>query len=116
MLTRLAALQTRSPASASAPSSVLELASQVFASNRIEVNPKYSEKLARYNAMVKRVNMSDTQHAAQTINQWVSTATRGLVPSIIQEGQYAAQRVYAASIRSEYTQPTSVQNHYMSSL
>lgn len=71
--------------------STLEVASQVFASHRVTINPRYGDALANYQAKVLTVNMSDTHQAAATINHWVSDATRGLVPSIIQRGECSVQ-------------------------
>lgn len=66
------------------PASTLNVASQVFYSNHVTINPAYSDALANYGAKTQAVNMSDPAVAAATINQWVSTATHGHLPTLVE--------------------------------
>ncbi|XP_034249134.1 serine protease inhibitor 42Dd-like [Thrips palmi] len=66
------------------PSSTLNVASQVFYNNHVTINPAYSDALANYGARTQAVNMSDPALAAATINKWVSTATHGHLPSLVE--------------------------------
>ncbi len=79
--------------------STLELASQVFLSDKVALNPKYQESLAHYRAAVQSLNMSDTAHVAGTVNKWINSATHGLVPSLLEEGEVHASRCAPAPRR-----------------
>lgn len=75
------------------PSSTLELASQVFVSDKLALNPKYQEALAHYRATAQSVNMSDTMQSAAAVNKWVNMATHGLVPSLVEESSLSEETV-----------------------
>lgn len=77
-------LLSRAPASAGARPALLDIANQVFISNKLSVSPSYGEALRHYNAAVTSVNMTDAYATAGTINKWVSDATHGHVPSLVE--------------------------------
>lgn len=59
--------------------------SRVFADNLVNVAQKYATIVdMQYNASIENVDFRQPQQAAQTINQWVSNSTRGLIQKLVE--------------------------------
>uniref|UniRef100_A0A1W7R7H2 Putative serine proteinase inhibitor n=1 Tax=Aedes albopictus TaxID=7160 RepID=A0A1W7R7H2_AEDAL len=60
------------------------ISSRVFADSQVAVSQKYTTILdMQYNASIDNVNFQQTEKAAETINNWVSNSTRGMIPQLV---------------------------------
>lgn len=58
--------------------------SRIFADNLVNVAQKYATIIdIQYNASIVNVDFRQPEQAAETINQWVSNSTRGLIPQFV---------------------------------
>ena len=74
-------------AEASAGRTTLEVANRLFPDDGFSMLPDFVHTAAtQYGAVVQPVDTDDGAAAADTINSWVSQKTRGLVPTIVNEG------------------------------
>ena len=73
-------------ATASVEPTTLEVANRLFPDDEFSPLPEFLETAgAYYGAEVRPIDLDDGASAAETINGWVSDATRGLVPAIVNE-------------------------------
>lgn len=63
----------------------LDIASTFFKAKSIKLLDEFRDNAKRNNMKVIDVDFSDTQQAAQTINEWANTKTRGNIPQVISE-------------------------------
>mgnify|MGYP005984617701 FL=1 len=65
-------------------STVLESANSIFISDKYEVLSEYEKKVkTHYKADLTKVDFTNTNLAAKTINSWASRATHGLINNIL---------------------------------
>ncbi|KAJ3639326.1 hypothetical protein Zmor_002691 [Zophobas morio] len=70
-------------------STVLESANSIFISDKYEVLSEYEKKVKRYyKADLTKVDFTNTNLAAKTINSWASRATHGLINNILGSSLY----------------------------
>ena len=73
-------------AEASVEPTTLEVANRLFPDDEFSPMPEFLENAAaHYGAAVQPIDLDDGAAAAETINGWISDATRGLVPTIVTE-------------------------------
>ena len=64
----------------------VEVANRLFPDDGFSPLPGFLENAAsHYGAAVQPIDLDDGATAAETINGWISDATRGLVPTIVTE-------------------------------
>lgn len=57
---------------------------QIFADNLVNISQKYATIVdMHYNASIEHVNFRQPEQAAESINQWVSNSTRGLIQKFV---------------------------------
>ena len=73
-------------AEASAGPTILEVANRLFPDDGFSPLPEFLHTAAaQYGAVVQPIDTADGAAAADTVNQWVSQSTRGLIPTIVTE-------------------------------
>ena len=73
-------------AEASVEPTTVEMANRLFPDDEFSPLPGFLENAAsHYGAAVQPIDLDDGATAAETINGWISDATRGLVPTIVTE-------------------------------
>ena len=73
-------------AEASVEPTTLEVANRLFPDDEFSPLPGFLENAAsHYGAAVQPIDLDDGAAAAETINGWISDATRGLIPTIVTE-------------------------------
>lgn len=67
----------------------LQNANALFISDKLKLKKLY-KALAQglYLAEVERLNFNNPKAAADSVNKWLNKKTHGLIPSIIDEGEY----------------------------
>ena len=74
-------------AEASTAPTTLEVANRLFPDNGFTMRPEFVRTAAtQYGADIEPIDTADGAAGADTINQWVSESTHGLVPTIVDEG------------------------------
>ena len=85
-------------AEASAGTTTLEVANRLFPDDGFSPRPEFlSIAAAEYGAVVEPVDTADGAAAADTINDWVSQSTRGLIPRIVDAGAVQDQQLVLAN-------------------
>ena len=96
-------------AEASTESTVLEIANRLFPDNGFSPLPEFLDiASARYGAAIQPVDTADPPAATDSINQWVSETTRGLIPAIVTESVVRDQRLILANtvyLKADWTNP-----------
>ena len=73
-------------AEASVEPTTVEMANRLFPDDEFSPLPGFLENAAsHYGAAVQPIDLDDGATAAETINGWISDATRGLIPTIVTE-------------------------------
>ena len=73
-------------ADASVEPTTLEVANRLFPDDEFSPLPGFLQNAAsHYGAAVQPIDLDDGAAAAETINGWISDATRGLIPTIVTE-------------------------------
>ncbi|KAL3289709.1 hypothetical protein HHI36_023109 [Cryptolaemus montrouzieri] len=70
-------------------SNELTTANAIFVSNKLKLLNEYQEKLEKhYSATIKPLDFSNPSKAVDEINAWVSNATKGNIPTIIDDNLF----------------------------
>ncbi len=81
-------------AEASVEPTILEVANRLFPDDDFSPLPAFVDiASAHYGAAIQPVNTADAGNAADAINGWVSESTRGLIPTIVDEGSVSNQEL-----------------------
>ena len=65
----------------------LESQNKIYRANDVNVDQTYKNTIKNiYDTDIELANFSNRDQAADVINQWVRTMTRGLIPSIVERG------------------------------
>ncbi len=81
-------------AEASVEPTILEVANRLFPDDEFSPLPAFIDiASAHYGASIQPVNTADAGNAANAINGWVSESTRGLIPTIVDEGSVSSQEL-----------------------
>jgi len=81
-------------AQASKEPTTLEIANRLFPDNDFSPLPEFvNTASARYGATIQPINTDDPATAADSINQWVSETTRGLIPAIVTDSSVKDQQL-----------------------
>ena len=81
-------------ADASVEPTILEVANRLFPDDGFSPLPAFVDiASAHYGAAIQPVNTADAGNAADAINGWVSESTRGLIPTIVDEGSVSSQEL-----------------------
>ena len=74
-------------AKASVEPTTLEIANRLFPDQGFSPLPEFlTTASAQYGATIQPIDTANAGEAADTINRWVSESTRGLIPTIVDEG------------------------------
>ncbi|MEZ5246900.1 MAG: serpin family protein [Acidimicrobiales bacterium] len=87
----------------------LEVANRLFPDEQFSPLPAFLDTAAGdYGATIQPVDTTDGAAAADTINGWVSDTTRGLIPTIVDEGFVQGQRLVLVNtvyLKADWAQP-----------
>ncbi|MCY4649684.1 MAG: serpin family protein [bacterium] len=96
-------------AQASTDPTILEIANRLFPDHDFSPLPEFLEiASARYGAAIQPIDTADPPAAVDSINQWVSETTRGLIPAIVTEDVVRDQRMILANtvyLKADWTDP-----------
>ncbi len=96
-------------AEASVEPTTLEVANRLFPDDEFSPLPEFLENAgAHYGAAVQPIDLDDGASAAETINGWISDATRGLVPTIVNEQVVLRQELVLVNtvyLKADWTEP-----------
>lgn len=85
-------------AAASGDATTLDIANRLFPDDEFSPLLDFVDAaVAYYGAGIQPVDTADGDHAAQTINDWVSESTRGLIPAIVNGGDVQGQSLIMAN-------------------
>ena len=101
-------------AEASAGITTLEVANRLFPDDGFTMRPEFLHTAAnQYGADIQPIDTADGAAGADTINQWVSESTRGLVPTIVDEGVVRDQELILVNtvyLQADWLQPFSLEH------
>ena len=96
-------------ATASVEPTTLEVANRLFPDDEFSPLPEFLENAgAHYGAAVHPIDLDDGASAAETINEWVSDTTRGLVPTIVTEQTVQRQELVLVNtvyLKADWAEP-----------
>ena len=96
-------------AGASQEPTTLEVANRLFPDHAFTPLPEFLHTAAaHYGAAPQPIDTSDAAAAADTVNDWVSHRTRGLIPAIVNEDAVSNQRLILVNtvyLKADWTQP-----------
>lgn len=73
---------------ANGPTASIENANGLFVDKNLKLKKDFEMVLKRmYNSEVKKVDFKQPKHTAEAINGWVNAKTKGLIPSIVDDGK-----------------------------
>ena len=96
-------------AEASTDPTTLEVANRLFPDDGFSPQPEFlATAAAHYGATIQPVDTADGAAAAETINQWVSHTTRGLIPTIVTEDVVQDQELVLVNtvyLKADWVEP-----------
>jgi len=96
-------------ATASVEPTTLEVANRLFPDDEFSPLPEFLENAgAHYGAAVQPLDLDDGASAAETINEWTSDTTRGLVPTIVTEQVVQSQELVLVNtvyLKADWAEP-----------
>ena len=96
-------------AGASVEPTTLEVANQLFPDDGFSPRPEFLRTAAaHYGAALQPIDTGDAAAAAETVNDWVSGRTRGLIPAIVNEAVVRDQRMILVNtvyLKADWTVP-----------
>ncbi|MCQ3804425.1 MAG: hypothetical protein OXC98_06170 [bacterium] len=96
-------------AEASVEPTTLEVANRLFPDDEFSPLPEFLENAgAHYGAAVQPIDLDDGARATETINGWISNATRGLIPTIVTEQAVRRQELVLANtvyLKADWIEP-----------
>ena len=96
-------------AEASVEPTILEVANRLFSDDEFSPLPEFLENAGtHYGAAVQPIDLDDGARATETINGWISNATRGLIPTIVTEQAVRRQELVLANtvyLKADWMEP-----------
>ena len=96
-------------AAASTGATTLDVTNRLFPDDEFSPLPEFLHTAAaQYGAAVQPIDTADGAAAAEIVNNWVSTSTRGLVPRIVDEDVVQGQRLILVNtvyLKADWTEP-----------
>lgn len=74
----------------------IESKNKVYVAEEENLSQRYKDTvIGQYDAEIEQVNFGTPDVAANNINNWVNTVTKGLIPTLVTKGKLRNIQVYA---------------------